>query len=80
MKTIEQIAGYKGWKVYRQTSDYINGWGKPCTSRWYYAVKDETYFTGGLKDVKSFINSGIPASKLDERVKTQLNPMSAVYK
>lgn len=77
--TITQIQAYKGWKMYRQTREQFNGWGKVVTKLWYYAVKDDTYFCGGKKQVLGFINAGIPASKVDSHVETMLNPSSSMY-
>lgn len=78
-RTIKQIETYKGWKIYRQTRPYTNGYGKLCTELWYYAVKDEHYFCGSKKHVIGFINSSIPANKITEHVLTALNPSSAQY-
>lgn len=76
-RTITQVATYKGWKLYREEWNQENGWGKRVTKRSYFAVKDERFFVGGLKQVKSFINSGIQASAIEAWVELRLAPTNS---
>lgn len=78
-KEITQVDRYKGWNMYRQTFTYVNGWGKICTGKTFFSVKGSNYFVGGLKDVKSFIDAGVQANQVDERINTILNPQSFLY-
>ena len=68
-KKLIQIQNYKGWKMYRLETQDINGYGKPVTRLWYYAIKNDHYFTGHKNSIMQYIDRGLTPHEFDDLIK-----------
>lgn len=77
-KKLIQIQDYKGWKMYRQERQEINGYNKPVTKYWYYAIKNDQYFTGAKNRIMQYIDNGLTPNEFDDLTKEILNIKDAI--